>query len=63
MAGAGGQNPDSVKALILPELAMIKQSLAVITTRLDPWGKRFDDLRQDITVRFAEFREDMNIRL
>lgn len=63
MTEAGGKILDSVKALILPELATIKQSLAVITTRLDGLEKRFDDLRQDMNVRFAEFREDIHKRL
>ena len=63
MTEAGGKILDSVKALILQELAEIKKTLAVINTRLDGLEKRFDDLRQDQNLRLAEFRDDINKRL
>lgn len=58
-----GKVLESVKTLILPELAVIKQDLAVISSRLDGIDKRFDDLRQDLNLRLAEFRDDINKRL
>jgi apolipoprotein A-IV len=60
---------EGLKAIILPELAEIKRTQAVITTRLDGIDKRFDDLRADMNQRFEavdkrfdDLRTDMNQR-
>lgn len=63
MVEAGGKVLDSVKALILPELAVIKQDLAVIASRLDGIDRRFDDLRQDLNQRLKELRGDLDRRI
>jgi hypothetical protein len=58
MFEVGGKVLESVKSAILPELAVIKQNLAVISLRLDGIDKRFDDLRQDLDQRLTELRAD-----
>jgi chaperonin cofactor prefoldin len=61
---------EGLKAIILPELAEIKQTQAVIIARLDgidkrfeAVDKRFDDLRTDMNQRFGELRADLDRRL
>lgn len=63
MPEVGGKVLESVKALILPELAAIKQDLVVISSRLEGIDKRFDDLRQDLNQRLSELRADLDKRV